>query len=171
MVTILAVLALSAGPLPVSQNQHGNVRTERPELRVLLEDGISRSGTLAAIVAALNVSDVVVWVEPRIRMPSRVQGFLAHRVTAMGDRRGLRIIVSAALSGDQLLSVIAHELQHALEVAEVATIRSDDALRSFFTSISTRCNAGRCDTDKAIRVQEVVYRELRERIGCGEARD
>jgi hypothetical protein len=150
--------------LPVPQHipPHHNIRTERPDLRRLIEDGIARSRTLAAIVAALHPSDVVVYIESRIRMPSRVQGFLAHRVTTIGDRRGLRIIVSAALSGDQLLSVIAHELQHALEVAAVPTIRSDEALRAFFQAMSTRCHVGRCDTAQAILVQEVVSRELRD---------
>jgi hypothetical protein len=69
------------------------------------------------------------------------------------------------LDGDQLLSAIAHELQHALEVADAPNVRSDEAIRTFFRKIdSGSCRRGpRCaETEQARRIQEVVYGELRD---------
>ena len=71
--TFLRVLALSARPLTVAQNPHPHVRTEQPELRILIEDGITRSATLATLVAALNASDVIVYIRSAVRMPSGIR--------------------------------------------------------------------------------------------------
>ncbi len=163
MLTILAVLALSAGPMAVAQHrpEHPHVRSEQPELRALIDAGIRRSNTLAALVAALNASDVIVFIEARMKMPARVHGYLAHTVITIGDLRGLRIAVSSLLYPDYCLSVIAHELYHALEVAEAADVRSDAAITKFYERMDwSKCRLGLCETGDASRVQELVLREL-----------
>jgi hypothetical protein len=173
MLTIL-VFALAVGAAATTQDrpETRHVRSEQPDVVALLHDGIVRSATLAAIVAVLDASDVVVYMESSRHMPNlsplyetgRLDGYLVHSVATVGNQRYLRIIVNADLPGDRLISIMAHELQHAVEIAQAVTIRSDAGMRRFFQSLDSGRCAPRCaETKAAKRVQDVVLRELRNR--------
>src|SRR5262245_10297864 len=143
MLTIL-VCTLAVGAAATTQDgpKDRHVRSGQPDVEALLDDGVARSATLAALVAALDASDVIVYVESNLHTPnrlrSRLDGYLAHRLTIARDRRYLWIVVNAGLRRDLLLSTIAHELQHAADVAHAPAVRPDDALRTFFQGIDKR---------------------------------
>ena len=142
----------------LSTSAHQAIRTDDPQLRLAIESGIARSATFKALVTALDSSDVVVYVEPKVRMPIGLQAYLAHQMALVGKYRVLRIVVSVDLHGDTLLSILAHELQHALEVADAPTVRTDHALSVMFRDTKRQCQV--CETERAQQIQTIVLREL-----------
>ena len=159
----LALVGLLSAAAPAwSADEH--VRSSDPLVLASIEDGKARSTTFSGLVARLTASDVVVYVEPRLRLPAGLVGYLDHRVTATGDRRYLWIVVDAMLEHDRLIAIIAHELQHAVEVAGVPDARSAAAIDGVFrsrTCVRPPTNCG--ETEAALRVQETVSAELRKR--------
>ena len=76
----------------------------------------STCSRIARLVTALHQTDVIVYVEPTFGLPEDMAGRLLFSAVA-GNQRYLRIQVRATVQGDQLISLIGHELKHALEVA------------------------------------------------------
>ena len=151
----LAIVLLSG---LLSVQGHQSVRTDDGHMRAALDSGLARSATFKALVAGLDTSDVIVYVEPKVRMPIGLQAYLAHQMALVGKYRVLRIVVSVDLHGDTLLSILAHELQHALEVADAPTVRTDHALSVMFRDTKRQCQV--CETERAQQIQTIVLREL-----------
>src|SRR5215218_679413 len=92
------------------------IRSALPRVGTLINDGIRRSRTFAGLVAEIHKTNVIVYVETSMGLPPGVAGRILF-AGAAGNQRYLRIQLSATLARDQMISVIAHELRHALEVA------------------------------------------------------
>jgi hypothetical protein len=99
-----------------------------------IADGLGRSATFASLVIALDRSDVIVYIETSRTMPSSLAG---RMLIAAGpaNQRYLRIQISAAPRGVELISLIAHELQHALEVAASPEVRDEQSLITLYRAI------------------------------------
>jgi len=82
----------------------------------LITEGVERSPTLAALVDRLERSDVIAYVETESCRNKPWAGRLRF-VTAAGARRFLRIGVCAELRRTIQIAMLAHELQHAVEIA------------------------------------------------------
>jgi hypothetical protein len=94
-------------------------------------------------------------------MHQGLNGYLNHRVVLVHPWRFVRIRVMANVSEDRLVSVIAHELQHAVEVARDPRVRSDETMERLFRSLNSGQCVGTCmETVAAERVQQAVLREL-----------
>lgn len=94
----------------------------------LIAEGVERSHTLAALVDRLERSDVIAYVETESCRNKPWAGRLRF-VTAAGGRRFLRIGVCAELRRTVQIAMLAHELQHAVEIAgsdayEVEAVRA-----------------------------------------------
>lgn len=140
-----------------------HVRSAETRIVALLQDADVRSPTFRTLVAGLNTSDVVVYIESNLQIRSGFNGYLVDRVIVAGGYRYLRVVVNPELSQHQLIGVIAHELQHVMEVAEAGSVRSDQDLRTLFKSRDTgACGlAHNCtETAAAVRLQERVLAEL-----------
>jgi hypothetical protein len=85
-------------------------------------------------VEALDRSDVIVYIETSRSMPSSLAG---RMLIAAGpaNQRYLRIQISAAPRGVELISLIGHELQHALEVAASPQVRDEQSLITLYRAI------------------------------------
>jgi len=99
-----------------------------------IADGLGRSATFVSLVTALNSSDVIVYIETSRTMPSSLAG---RMLIAAGpaNQRYLRVQISAAPRGVELISLIAHELQHALEVAASPDVRDEQSLITLYRAI------------------------------------
>jgi hypothetical protein len=76
--------------------------------------------------------------------------------------RYVRIQVSERLVLEDLISTIGHELQHAVEVAEHADVRTGGALIELYRRLGAgRSTLYRYDTDAAVRIGAEVRKELR----------
>jgi hypothetical protein len=156
------VLALSL-PLGTEQSPQRHVRTTEPEVQVLIDKVSERSATFRLLVTALNDSDVIVYIETSVRHVARLRGHTVHRIVTEGPHRYVRIRLNPNGAEEQRIGVIAHELQHALEIArapEVGRSRTvQDLLVRIGFTFGTRC-ANCYETVDAMNVQRTVREEL-----------
>jgi hypothetical protein len=139
------------------------VRATEARILAIVEDGVARSATFRRLVETLDASDVIVYLGPKFRREA-LAGYLAHRLTAAGTLRYLKIALDLNGPRDRVVALMAHELQHAIEVAEAPEVRDSQSMVRLFerTSLDNACGGGNCyETRAAIAVQEAVFAELR----------
>jgi hypothetical protein len=143
-----------------SPNRH--VRTTEPTILSLIDAGLSRSGTFRRLVTTLDESDVIVYIE-RKRTHQALGGYLAHNIVTEGNRRYLRIAVETQGAKRRLVSLLAHELQHAVEVAQTPDARDPKTLARMFSRLSIKfgCGDTTCyETQAAKDIEHTVREEL-----------
>ena len=123
----------------------------------LLEDA-ARSGTVRGLLDRLATSDLIVYVE--MTGTPDVPAARTKLVTATPSTRFLRIAISAAQPWSEWASLLAHELQHAVEIADHGDVRDDGALRRLYASIGHQHGTDSYETDAAISVERLVRAEL-----------
>jgi len=155
---VLASLIGVAGQ-PVSL---GHVRATEARILAIVEDGVSRSATFRRLVETLDASDVIVYIGPKFRREA-LAGYLAHRLTAAGTLRYLKIALDINGPRDRVVALMAHELQHAVEVAVAPEVRDSERMVRLFerSSLDNVCGGNCYETRAAIEVQETVFAELR----------
>ena len=115
-----------------------HVRGLSPKMKELIELAKRRSATFKSLVETLEQSDVVVYLENTKALPSGLDGRLMF-LTKAGGVRYLHAQVTASLNAEELIAVVAHELQHAVEVAAHPEVRDAATLGSLYVeSNSTR---------------------------------
>ena len=127
--------------------------------------GLARSATFREVVARIAALNGIVYVQPTIIVQSEARrvldGALIHRVTWVGSRRALVVIVVPG-QGDRSVTILAHEFQHATEV--LASSASTEAeIDALFARIGVHVGAGTTETTAAIAVERAVSRELSKR--------
>lgn len=136
------------------------VRTTDARIQSLLVQGARHSRTFASLIAALNRTDVIVYIEPVSNLPATLAGRLMLLPEAAGQRY-LRIQVGSLASSRDLISTIGHELQHALEIAEARGVRDQRALVRLYEQIGRAGSAAHSyDTAAAQRAGRRVRTEL-----------
>ena len=154
MVLALALTTQESAPL--------HVRTADSTILALIDAGVSGSATFRGLIATLNESDVIVYIAPNLSRPA-LGGFLAHSIVAQGQHRYLRLAVDIAGAKRRLVSLLAHELQHAVEVAQAPDARDTQSLERLFSrlTIAFGCAGSNCfETQAAMNVQGIVEQEL-----------
>ena len=145
-----------------------SVRTSQPEPRLakLLGAGIARSHTFRELVEALDASDVIVYVS--FASSPKLRSYLPHDVVAAGAHRYLRVVLSIKLTDREVIPVLAHELQHAWEVAQARDVRDAAGMITLFSQIGYPALKGTQvrETDGALRVQQRVKAELASSERC-----
>ena len=137
-----------------------HVRTIDARVQRLLATGVKRSSTFAALVASLNTSDVIVYIEPTQTLPTTLAGRLLL-MPLSGQQRYLRVQVAMTMNPDEMISVIAHELRHAIEVADAPDVRNETGLAKLYERIGRKSGAPHCyETDAAQDAARHVRREL-----------
>jgi hypothetical protein len=152
-------------PLSTEQSARRHVRTTEPEVQILLDKARDRSTTFRLLVAALNDSDVIVYIETSVTRADRLRGHLVNQIVVQGPHRYVRMRLNPNLAEEPKIGVIAHELQHALEIARAPEVgRSEDIdelFRRIGFTIGTLC--GDCyETATAREVERTVRAELRQ---------
>lgn len=170
MLSILALL-LSATPTPPApaaapsafallDSPYRHVRTTDRYLQDLLRIGFRRSPTFASLLAQLNDTDVIVYLEPVQALPAPISGQL-QLLAQDHSQRYLRIQVLAGLGRTELIALMGHELRHALEVAQAPGVRDERALVRLYECIGQRFSKGhQYDTDAAQNAGRAVRKEL-----------
>jgi hypothetical protein len=136
------------------------IRAATPLVGALINEGIRRSRTFASLVNDIHRTNVIIYVESSMGLPVEVAGRILF-AGAAGDQRYLRVQVRATLARDQMIAVIAHELRHALEVADERSVVNERALEDFYRRVGDSPHAGGgYDTEAARVVQRIVRSEL-----------
>ena len=110
------------------------VRTTDRIVKALLAEGLQRSQTFADLVAAVNATDVIVYIQRVAKLPPTIAGQLMI-VPVPNAQRYLRIQISDHLSPSETISLIGHELRHALEVAAAPDVRDQQGLADLYRRI------------------------------------
>ena len=153
-------LALSLLLLP-SAVAAGTSLTPRPVDPVAAEafaQALERSEIVRSLVATLEASNVIVHIESSRTMPAGIGG-MTRFVTARGGYRYVRISFSAELWGRDRIAILAHELQHACEVAQ-SSAADLASLRELFAKSGRRAGPY-FETQAAARTEKSVLAELR----------
>lgn len=154
-----ASLSLSKEALLTSPHRH--VRTTTPYVQQLLSLGLDRSPTFHALIARLEATDVIVYIEPVAALPNAISGRLLLLPYA-GTQRYLRIQVAFGLPSTETIALLGHELRHALEVAEARNVRDQKDLIALYQRIGDRSREDlhQYDTAAARSTGRRVQREL-----------
>jgi hypothetical protein len=136
------------------------VRSATPRMTKLIAEGVRRSPTFAQLVTALHQTDIIVYVEPSFALPREMVGRLLFSTVA-GNQRYLRIQVQGTLQGDQLISLIGHELKHALEVAGDPSVVDERGLARLYRRIGDGAGGMHLyDTEAARMTGRTIRNEL-----------
>ena len=163
---VLAAIA-AAGEVPmIAQDASPALRPESAAVRALMTKGIERSSTFRDLTSRLSRADVVVYVRF-----SRCQGNAAACLLWASAAPGLRRVVikldQFGRSPNELTALLAHELQHALEVADAPEIKD---LASFQKAFAERGWKGAHGFETA-QAREVTKRVAAELVSASEARE
>ena len=127
------LLALGSGAEVVGQPQPaastGRIRPTDAAAAELLDAGMGRSATFRQIIDALEGGDVVVWVRTG-QLANRGE---THFIAATSMFRIVRVGVRTPGLQDELLSTLAHELFHALEIAGASEVRNPSSMAHFYS--------------------------------------
>lgn len=137
------------------------VRTVHPRAAAALFAGVSRSRTFAALIDAINRSNVIAYVELVQEVPRGARGrlILASKLT---HHRYVRIQLRSMLGQDEMISVLGHELQHAVEIAQAPEITDDASMRKYYQRAGGGVSDGfGFDTEAARIAGDRIWRELK----------
>jgi len=137
---MVAMMVFSA-VLTAQEPNTSHVRTTEPLVRSLIEQGCARSETFRRLVDTLNQSDVVVYIDPKITRDT-LGAYLSHSVVLAGGRRYLHIAGELRGGDIRLVSLLAHELQHAVEVSQDPDARDSEAVARLFARLASKGGAG-----------------------------
>ena len=141
---------------------HRHVRSTDGRIRVLIEKGVARSTTFRHLMDVLDASDVIVYFDPKLSRPL-LHGYLNHHMTVAGGIRYIRVMADVTGAETRGIAIIAHELQHAVEVANAPEVLDDRSLALLFERAHLQFGcAGECfETQAAIDVEYTVIAELK----------
>jgi hypothetical protein len=156
----LMTSSVSASRADLLDSPYRHVRTTSARVQHLLETGVFRSPTFASLVALLNASDVIVYIEQTADMPKTLEGRLLLMPLA-NHQRYLRIQINSSGAPTDLISLMGHELRHAIEVADATDVRDERALERLYERIGMRSAAIHTyDTNAARTTGRRVWKEL-----------
>ena len=159
MVTVMMVVLA----VTVSDPAQTHVRASEPKIQALIQKGLSESETFRRLVATLDQSEVIVYVEPKLTRRS-LGAYLAHNIVDRGGYRYLRIAIDIQGRDQHLVPLLAHELQHAVELAQAPDARDPESVEHTFQDLAKPfgCQGTTCyETQAAIDVQRQVSDERR----------
>ena len=159
-VTIM-LLCLVASPV-LATPPTGHIRSLDAAMAKTIGAGVAGSPTFARIVDGLERSNVIVLIGFTAHLPPSVGGRTAF-MTSSGGWRFLRIVIRSRLSEFQRITMVAHELHHALEIASSPEVENRRSLEDLYKAIgvSLLCASECFETASAIEAANDVGRELR----------
>ena len=162
VVLTLVLFTLAAPHRSYAQNSP-RIRVLDPILKELFHHGVQQSPTLRALVDKVEAAPILVFIESDIRMPIYV-GARLNFVTSVNGLRYVRVTIDCTLSPRRQIALLAHELQHALEIGERTDILDAEAMESLYEDIGFESfengSHKSFETEAAIAVQRTVDVEM-----------
>jgi hypothetical protein len=138
------------------------LRSATPSAQRLIDRALQTSPTMRALAGEIATSDLIVYVEiAHVESGARATTEL---VTATVYDRFVRITLPTQTPHDDLIPLLAHEMQHAVEIAREPSVRDAATLRALYARIGTDPSAEhRFETMQARLTEREVRRESRRR--------
>ena len=159
-----ALAGAIAWPASAASADPPRVRSTDAAMLALFREGVERSATFRALIDAINHSTGIVYVEFGYCAFGHLNGCLLPFIAASHGDRYLRILVTPdknRRSHDQLLALVAHEMQHALEVLEHTEVVDLPTMEAMYRKIGVPLS-GRSgyETSAARAAGDAVLAEL-----------
>lgn len=158
LTAVLTLVTLAGASASASAPRVPHIRIRDRGVERLLQQAIERSPMLRQLVRTLDASDVIVYVELQPRMPDSLPAGLVLS-GAGGGMRYLRISLNPGNTRREMIAMLGHELQHAVEIAREPSVQSHDTLVAYFARIGRRAAKG-WETDAARDAGRLVHREF-----------
>src|SRR5262245_32570852 len=166
--SVLLLLASSPTLASVEPGRSGpalsRVRSTRRPMTELLHVGTVKSPTFRRLVEKLERSDLIVYVEPS----PKVDGGYLRFATVAGQSRWVQVLVNPRRPINEMLAMIGHELQHAVEISENPSVVDQATMTELYVWIGRRScrNAARAcyETADAQVTGGTIFRELSGRV-------
>lgn len=156
-----------AGAADATAPEMARVRSTNPSITALIQQATERSETFRGIVATINASDGIVYVEEG-QCGHGVRACLVAVMTA-GTNRMLRVKVDTRKADWDLMGSIGHELRHGIEVLSEPGVRSNADMYFLYARIGFRGTGnGAVETNAAIDAGTAVRAEVRKSQARGE---
>ena len=150
------VRADARGIVPAPGEAPIRVRPLGAVARMLLDDGAARSETFAHLLETIGRSDLIVYVATGfLQAPGRLD-----LACAKPGVRFLRITVNVPDAEPNLIGALAHELQHAVEIAGAPGVTDAASLARHYREHGQRIYGDEYCTREAQRVTKAVLCEL-----------
>ena len=164
MLLTVALLAAVLNPAVNAAMPDGGQKLRPQDARIVLaiKEGSARSATFKALIDRIEASDVIVYVAINPLIKSTLSGALTW-MTSAGEFRYVHASIAPDLPFDQMISSIAHELHHAVEVIEDASVVDEKSLVAMYRKIglpSRAAGSSGWETLAAQRTGTQVRREL-----------
>jgi hypothetical protein len=137
---LACVAFLAAAPVP-AQEHVAHVRGERGMQR-LIDEAARRSPAIQSSIDRLDSLDVVVYVRGALFTAVDLDGRVAL-LSTVGARRYLVIELACGRSELTQMTTLGHELFHAIEIAEEASVVSAGTLAAFYSRIGKQTGDSR----------------------------
>jgi len=135
-----------------------HVRTTDPRVQSWLDLGAAESPTFRDLLARLGESDLIVHVQVVDHL--KVEG-QTYFVAAAGGVRYVRIELLAMRDPREMVALIGHELQHAVEIAGAPRVRDRQSLAQFYRMMSANpTSTDGYDSADARVMEDRVRREI-----------
>lgn len=141
----------------------GRIRSSDRDIEARVRDAIHRSVTFRGLVHAIEETNGIVYIEPG-RCGHGVRACLSHSIVNAAGFRLLRVMVDRAMSCDDLIEAMAHELRHVLEVLGDPALTTARAVYQFY-SLMAQTTRQAFETDAAIKAGFAAARKVGR---CGE---
>ena len=165
LVVAIGMVAVVEADAPEAVNPNARVRAMQPRVEKLIRTGMERSPSFRRLVRRLEQSDVIVYIDARYDLRVGVGASMRFLATSASDRF-VRIQLDARHNSNVLVALLGHELQHAVEVADNAAVRSADDLRVFYRDTGLRTGPDSFDSEAAREMGYLVRAELLAKPGA-----
>lgn len=158
----MSLAALTLVPVGALAQSAPHVRIIDPPLRAKFENGLKRSPTLRQLVEQLELAPVLVFVNCAMKLPAQI-GAHANLISSVNGLRYVRVELDCGFPDRIQVGLLAHELQHALEIASREDILDEDSMQAYYEEFGFQSHYGgrhtSYETDAAIAIQERVLSE------------
>jgi hypothetical protein len=161
-ILLAGLLCSSLSDATISSSSSAHVRAATPTAQSLLTDAVARSAIVNELIEHLTRSDTFVYLE--LTASPEIPVARTKLVAASSGARFLRIAINVQTSPWDRLPLLAHELQHALEIADAPDVRDDAGLRRLYSKLGFSGGIDRFETAAARDVERRVRMELARRV-------
>ena len=157
---LICLVFVTASPAAAGQllEFEKHVRTTDASLRALIRDARATSPTFRRLLARLERSDVIVYVTRQYDLPVTIDGQVTFTAMA-GGVRYLHIRLAWNRAPRRLVATLAHELQHAVEIADAEDVVDEASLARAYA---------RMGEPSALNVRSTQAFETREAVDIGQ---
>ncbi len=135
-----------------------HVRAASPRAQTLLAEAVSHSAVINRMIEHLESTDTIVYVD--VIATPEIPLARTKLVSGSAVARFLRVSINARVATWDRVPLLAHELQHAIEIADAADVRDDDGVRRLYMKIGFGGGADRFETAAARETEWKVRTEL-----------